>query len=105
MSTHNIPLSIYKRRSPEIIPNTIMSAAIGLLYYGLMNKFVITVVNEPSVFEPLKFYCMQVRWCLTKTLNRCSDTRAVVLTGTIYFRNNKILRPFSFIFIIISRVN
>ena len=28
MSTHNIPLSIYKK-NPEMIPNTIMSAAMG----------------------------------------------------------------------------
>ena len=25
---------------------------------GLKNEFDIAVVNEPSVFEPLKFYCM-----------------------------------------------
>ena len=26
---------------------------------GLKNEFEKAVVNEPSVFEPLKFYCMQ----------------------------------------------
>ena len=31
MSTHNIPLSISKRKAPEIIQNTIMSAAVGFL--------------------------------------------------------------------------
>ena len=31
MSTHNIPLSISERKSPEIIPKTIMSAAVGFL--------------------------------------------------------------------------
>ena len=30
MSTHNIPLSKSKRKPPEIITNTIMSAAMGL---------------------------------------------------------------------------
>ena len=25
---------------------------------GLRNEFEIAMVNEPSVFEPLKFYCM-----------------------------------------------
>ena len=25
---------------------------------GLQNEFEIAVVNEPSVFEPLKFYCI-----------------------------------------------
>ena len=35
------------------------SAAIGFLSKGLKNEFETAVVNEPSVFEPLKFYCMQ----------------------------------------------
>ena len=34
------------------------SAAIGFLSKGLKRKFETAVVNEPSVFEPLKFYCM-----------------------------------------------
>ena len=25
-----------------------------------MNEFEIAMVNEPSVFEPLKFYCMNI---------------------------------------------
>ena len=33
------------------------SAAMGFSQ-GLKNEFEITVVNEPSVFEPLKFYCI-----------------------------------------------
>ena len=45
-----------KRESLEIIPNTI----IWLCDFcqGLNNKFEITVVNEPSVFESPKFYCI-----------------------------------------------
>ena len=35
------------------------SAAMGVVSKGLKNEFEIAVVNEPSVFEPLKFYC---RW-------------------------------------------
>ena len=42
-----------KRKSHLIIPNIIMSAAMGL-----KNEFEKAVVNEPSVFEPLKFYCI-----------------------------------------------
>ena len=34
-----------------------MSAAMGFFPEGLKNEFEIAVVNEPSVFEPLKFYC------------------------------------------------
>ena len=28
---------------------------------GLKNEFEIALVNEPSVFEPLKFYCINTR--------------------------------------------
>ena len=33
------------------------SAAMRLFYKGLKNEFETAVVNEPSVFEALKFYC------------------------------------------------
>ena len=36
----------------KITPDYTQSAA------GLKNKFETAVVNEPSVFEPLKFYCI-----------------------------------------------
>ena len=36
------------------------SAAMGFFSQGLKNEFKIAVVNETSVFEPLKFYCMHV---------------------------------------------
>ena len=39
-----------------------MSAAMGFFPKGLKNEFETAVVNEPSVFEPLKFYCI----CNTK---------------------------------------
>ena len=42
------------------IPNIIMSAAMGFFSWDLKNEFKTAVVNEPSVFEPLKFYCIQV---------------------------------------------
>ena len=34
------------------------SAAMGFFSKGLKNEFETVVVNEPSVFEPLKFYCI-----------------------------------------------
>ena len=34
------------------------SAAMGFFSKGLKNGFEIAVVNEPSMFEPLKFYCI-----------------------------------------------
>ena len=33
------------------------SAAVKFFSKGLKNKFETVVVNKPSVFEPLKFYC------------------------------------------------
>ena len=33
------------------------SAALGFVSKGLKNEFETAVVNEPTVFEPLKFYC------------------------------------------------
>ena len=34
------------------------SAVMGFFPMGLKNEFETVVVNEPSVFEPLKFYCI-----------------------------------------------
>ena len=34
------------------------SAAMGFLSKGFKNGFETAVVNEPSGFEPLKFYCI-----------------------------------------------
>ena len=33
------------------------SAPMGYFSKGLKNEFELAVINEPSVFEPLKFYC------------------------------------------------
>ena len=32
----------------------------GICSTGLKNEFETAVVNEPSVFEPLKFYCSSI---------------------------------------------
>ena len=56
MSTNNISLSLYKRKTPLIIPNIIISAAMRF-FQGRKYEFEIAVVNEPSVFEPFKLYC------------------------------------------------
>ena len=44
----------------KITLNYPKSAAMGFCAKGLKNKFETAVVNEPSVFELLKFYCMSV---------------------------------------------
>ena len=46
-----------KKKITLNIQNTIMSATMGFFGKGLKNDFEIAVVNELSVFEPLKFYC------------------------------------------------
>ena len=58
-----------KRKSSEIIQDTIMSAAMGFFFgQRLKNEFEVAVVNEPSVFEPPKFYCI----CLIFSLSYLS---------------------------------
>ena len=42
----------------KITLNYLKSAAMGFCSTGPKNEFETAVVNEPSVFEPLKFYCI-----------------------------------------------
>ena len=53
MSTHNIPFSISKEKIPLIT----LSLPLCDFFKGLENEFETAVVDEPSVFEPPKFYC------------------------------------------------
>ena len=46
------------------------STATGFFSKGLKNEFQTAVVNEPSVFEPLKFYCIS---------SLCDDTEYIML--------------------------
>ena len=46
-----------KENNSKFISGIIMSAAMGFSK-GFKDEFEIAVVNEPSVFEPLKFYCI-----------------------------------------------
>ena len=55
MSTYNIQFSIQKKKISVNYPKT---AAMGFFSKGLKDKFETAVVNEPLVFEPLKFYCI-----------------------------------------------
>ena len=52
MSTHNIPFFNMK-----ITIKYPKSAAMGFFHKGLDNEFETAVVNELSMFEPLKVYC------------------------------------------------
>ena len=54
MRTQNIPfLNTKKENHPKLSQICIY----GICSKGPKNEFETAVVNEPSVFEPLKFYC------------------------------------------------
>ena len=42
----------------ENIPKLFQICNYGICFKGLKNEFETAVVNEPSVFEPLKFFCI-----------------------------------------------
>ena len=55
MSTRNIPFTIYKK---ENLPKLFQICSYGIFSKGLKKfEFETAMVNEPSVFEPLKFHC------------------------------------------------
>ena len=58
MSTHNIPFQ-YKKRKKHSKLSKIYNW--GIFSEGLNNEFETAVVNESSVFEPSKFYCMYLK--------------------------------------------
>ena len=55
MSTHNIPFTIKKK----ITLNYPKYAAMEFCSKGPKKEFETAKVNEPSLFEPLKFYCIR----------------------------------------------
>ena len=54
MSTHNIPFSQYKK---ENHPKSSQICNYQICFKGPNDGFETAVVKEPSMFEPLKFYC------------------------------------------------
>ena len=51
------------------------SPAMGFFSMGLKNEFETAVVNESSVFEPLKFYCIRdIRLGICKKLSIGTDS-------------------------------
>ena len=57
MSTHKIPFLNIKKK---IILNYPKSATMEFVPRDPRNEFEPAVVNEQSVFEPLKFYCISL---------------------------------------------
>ena len=71
MSTQNIPLLNTKK---ENHPKLSQICIYGIYSKGPKNEFETAMVNEPSVFEPLKFYSMAVHLLKHLTLFIKSDT-------------------------------
>ena len=58
MSTHNIPFSIKNQINPNLQEWDFA--------WGFENEFETAVVNEPSVFQPLKFEWPRMYFLLAK---------------------------------------
>ena len=58
MSTHKKPVQ-YKKKENNTKLSQMYSQ--GIFSYGLKNEFETAVVNETSVFEPLKFYLSYIK--------------------------------------------
>ena len=67
MSAHNIPFFNMNKKNTINYPK---STATGFFSKGLKNEFETAVVNEPSVFEPSKFDCNDVRRTFTAGYGR-----------------------------------
>ena len=72
MKKRNILFSIKKKK--KITLNYPKSAAMGFFSKGLKIEFEAAMVNEPSMFEPLKFYCI-----CTLTEWRCGHYNPCIL--------------------------
>ena len=62
MSTYNIPFLNIKKKT---ILNYPKSATMGFFPKGFKKEFETAMVNEPSVFQPWKFYCIYIYFFLT----------------------------------------
>ena len=60
MSTYNIPFFNMKKKKHQKLSQI---CSYGIFFSkGFKNEFETAVVNEPSVFEPLKFYCIFIKY-------------------------------------------
>ena len=50
--------TIFNIKEEENHPKLSQICSYGIFSKGLQNEFETAVVNEPSEFEPLKFYCI-----------------------------------------------
>ena len=57
MNTHNTPFQYEKEKHPILT----QICSYGISSMGIRGGFETAVVNEPSVFESLKFFCNATR--------------------------------------------
>ena len=57
----------------KITLNYSKSAPMGFFSKGLKKEFETAVVNEPSVFKPLKFYCIKNSYSITWIKRQVKD--------------------------------
>ena len=64
-------------------PNLSQICNYGIFCKGLKNEFETAMVNEPSVFEPLKFYCicLSLAFACTHTFHFHFDLIFSILLG------------------------
>ena len=77
-SNENAPYNIFNMNKKNTL-NYPKSVAKGFFAKGLRNEFETAVVNEPSVFEPLKFYCIYMYYAMYY-----SSERKSICLKTIY---------------------
>ena len=82
--------TIFNRRK-KITLNYPKSAAMSFCAKGLKNGFETAVVNEPSLFEPLKFYCTYVSSIFQRTLTLLRNCKVAGWTLHWFTDNNALL--------------
>ena len=81
-SNENTQYTIFNMNKKNTL-NYPKSAAVGFFPKGLKNEFETAVVNEPSVFEPLKFYCISEYHHLNPFKTICICSKSTI--GGLYF--------------------
>ena len=77
MSTRNIPFLTMKKKIILNYPK----CNYGICSKRLKNKFKTAVVNKPSLFEPLKFYCISFDILNSDLLHEISFDHILSPTG------------------------
>ena len=81
MSTHKIPFFQYKK---ENLLKLSQICNYGICSKELKNEFETAVVDEPSVFQPLKFYCIpEMHLCFHINI-KCTSNDSVFLVNQKY---------------------